>query len=433
MFATKFKVWDVENRELPCRANVTQSLETRMSKFAKGEEERGAKELHRSARCIDGLGSNNGQDLRLLVGEAFHENGFLQALDIAYNYHQGLVLRPDDIWLLVTMGLSEHINKDPEKYRQYFVDFEGQRQLEIERDGLVPGRGVANDWLGEGVFEEFGRKIKKLIGETMHDALVADFSTTTPLDLAVSQMVLMNATQQYFKYVVTGFCGIPFISLEGTVQDWENMRQRLEVFASFGLDDWLEDMRGILDEFVAAKNGDVRAEFWQRIYRGEHQEEVYHESPETTWVSGWVHAFFPYLSKGGSNGVENKVAASCRQKHGYSTDLAGRGCFSCGMVGDGSEALDQWWCKRCWRLWDLRRFYNHYQDHKDMPTSFRTTPFQWKYLHAEFDCDFIAGFVGCSSCADQEKIERQPAVRPQVGFCVLNKGKAKSQSQASLK
>lgn len=446
MVATKFRVWDVETGELPHHANHRQSLETRMSKFADpsqsvggsakgkgkgkggGERKDGGKrdplESFQSAWSIDGLGSNHGQDVRLLRGEAFHENGFLQALDIAYNYHQGLVLRPDDIWLLVTMGLSEHINKEPEKYRQYFVDFEGQMEIAIQRDCLVPGGGVANDWLGAGVFEEFAGEIKGFIGDTMHDALVADFSTTTPLDLAVSQMVLMNAMQQYFSYVVMGRCGIPFISLEGTIEDWETMRQRLEVFAPFGPDDWLEDMRGILDEFVAAKGGDVRVEFWQRIYCGKHQEEEYFRSPATTWVSGWVHAFFPYLSQGSSNAVKNKVAAACRQKKGYSTDPDCRGCTSCGIVGEGSEALGQWWCKRCWRLWDLKRFYNHYRNHEDMPTSFRSTPFKWEWCDAMFDCDFVAGFVGCSSCQEQTEVEQQWAVRPQVGFCVLNKGKA---------
>merc|ERR1712146_346176 len=106
------------------------------------------------------------------------------------------------------------------------------------------------------------------------------------------------------------------------------MRRRLEAFTLFGIDSWLEDMRAILDEFVAARKGDVRTEFWQRIYRGEHQEEVYNERPETTWVSGWAHAFFPYLSSGSSNAVGKCEAAVLRQRQGYTVNSACRPCNS---------------------------------------------------------------------------------------------------------
>merc|ERR1719270_274940 len=145
-------------------------------------------------------------------------HGFLETVAIAYNFHQDLVLRPDDIWLLISKGLATHINTDPEQYRHLLVDFEGKRKITVETDDVVPGLGLKNDWMASGVFGEFSRQIRKETGDTLHRTLVADFSTTTPLDRAVSEIVLMDTVKAFFEFEVVGTCGIPHVILEGTVE-----------------------------------------------------------------------------------------------------------------------------------------------------------------------------------------------------------------------
>jgi hypothetical protein len=344
------------------------------------------------------------------AGSAIDSNGFLQTVDLAYNFHQTLRLRPDDIWLLISMGFSTHVNADPEKYRELLVQFEGQKVLEVYCD-LHPG--AENDWESAGVFDEFSAKIREHIGSALHDTLVADFTTTTPLDRAVSQIVLMDSCKAFFRFEVHGFCGIPFVVLEGTESDWQNLRNRIEAFTQFDLNWWIEDLRYVLDQFVAAKQGKVDVGFWKRMFRGYHVDDGYAEEGFTL-VSGWVHVFFPYLRDGRRNRARMPAMAARRQEGALYKEEPGKLCAECGSTGEGAEAQGQWWCKQCWRAHDLKRWYRHELAHEDFPSGIRKVPFEWyprPGLH--ISCDFIAGFAGCA------KGECLHEVRPQLAYCVM--------------
>jgi len=350
------------------------------------------------------------------AGSAIDSNGFLQTVDLAYNFHQTLRLRPDDIWLLISMGFSTHVNADPEKYRELLVSFEGQQVLEVYSNAH-PRLGLANDWESDGVFEQFSSKIREHIGSSLHDALVADFSTTTSLDRAVSQIVLMDSCKAFFRFEVHGMCGIPFVILEGTDSDWQQVRNRIEVFEQFDLNWWLEDLRYVLDQFVAAKQGNADVAFWKRMFRGYHVDDGYAEEGFTV-VSGWVHVFFPYLRSGERNRVKMPAAAARRQEEGLYKEELGRLCTDCGSSNAGAEAQGQWWCRQCWRAHDLKRWYRHELDHQDFPSGIRKVPFDW-VLPGQFSgtsripCNFIAGFAGCAQG------ECPHEVRPQLAYGVF--------------
>ena len=52
----------------------------------------------------------------------------------AYNDHQHLVLRPDDVWQGSQFSL--YIQKNAEDLRHIFVQHEGQRHLEVQVDSM---------------------------------------------------------------------------------------------------------------------------------------------------------------------------------------------------------------------------------------------------------------------------------------------------------
>ena len=56
----------------------------------------------------------------------------------------------------------------------------------------------------------------------------ANFTTTTPNDRLVSQLILMSSVQKYFNFNTYIACGIPEVELLGTEQDWRNLIQKLE-------------------------------------------------------------------------------------------------------------------------------------------------------------------------------------------------------------
>lgn len=94
--------------------------------------------------------------------------------------------------------------------------------------------------------------------------------------------------QSYFEYSVRSICGIPTITLEGTVEDWQDVAHRAQAFAEFDLSWWLTPLQPVLQEFVAAARGEVRPAFWQSIYK-------FGSYSGGASITGWSIAFFPYL------------------------------------------------------------------------------------------------------------------------------------------
>jgi hypothetical protein len=220
-----------------------------------------------------------------------------------------------------------------------------------------------NDW--QGCFAEWSDKIAAHIGKK-RDLVVADFSTTGPIERAASEVVLMSAMKNYFNFLLVTFCGIPEITLLGTVADWQAIRRRAEVFAEFDLADWVRALLPVLDQFVKAASGAVDRAFWRSINKLD-------GGSGGPYVTGWINVLFPYLDAGSlEGGIERNDAAftwsEAPGSHGPTI-----GSFPCGLS---------------------------------------RVPLAWNYLGTVFPMTLQAGFVGISQ-------DRQThAVRPAIGWAV---------------
>lgn len=59
-------------------------------------------------------------------------NGFVYTCIQAYNDHQNLIIRPDDIWMCILTQFSFYVNKHSEEMEEYFVSHkDGKKELEI--------------------------------------------------------------------------------------------------------------------------------------------------------------------------------------------------------------------------------------------------------------------------------------------------------------
>ncbi|MFK7999711.1 MAG: DUF4419 domain-containing protein [Polyangiales bacterium] len=83
-------------------------------------------------------------------------------------------------------------------------------------------------------------------------------------------------------------CGIPSITLLGTVEDWRSIRQRIGVLDEFECGFWTRSLAPIFDEFVAAAEGNANPAFWKRIYK---PVDAYGGAK----VTGWIARLYPYL------------------------------------------------------------------------------------------------------------------------------------------
>ncbi|NUT04955.1 MAG: DUF4419 domain-containing protein [Hamadaea sp.] len=240
----------------------------------------------------DALAIGGDPDLLVLPTNGVHP--LLRAVGQAFADHRPLVLSPDAVWLTITQGVAQHIRLHSDELRPMLVDHNGRKRLTIEFDGPPPQNTAG--W-GEAV-GRFQRRLAEQVKDA--DLFACDFSTSTDVDRIAAQVVLLDAYSPYFSYWMVGICGIPSITLTGTVEDWFRIRVRVDELARFGLADWCRSLAAILDQFVRAAADDVDLAFWQRIY-----------NPVDAYggklITGWAARFYPYLSAEGAQNLPNEL------------------------------------------------------------------------------------------------------------------------------
>jgi hypothetical protein len=295
----------------------------------------------------------------------------IAALHAGFASHRPVCLSPDIIWLTLTQGLAHHVNANAEQLRHRFVRHEGKLQIVVRRDDFIKG-SPENPW--PEVFAEFSAAIRGHLGDAQ-DLVVADFSTTGPVERAASEVVLLNAMQAFFHYEVHTSCGIPAITLEGTAEDWRSIARRVEGFARYGLDWWVERLRPILEQFVAAVGGEIDRGFWESIYKWQGS-----RGSGSPHVSGWVIDLFPYLAN-----PEAKYA----------------------HLPEDSTAPPL--CRNSWLGVRERR---HGPGRDDFPGLPSRAPFRWRYFDQVFEMEFVGGLIGVRQ--DLGTL----CLRPEIGWAV---------------
>jgi hypothetical protein len=62
-------------------------------------------------------------------------NGLVAAVHLSFQHHIPLLLSPDHFALVIILGISIHINNNPEKYREYLVKHkEGKEKIVVIND-----------------------------------------------------------------------------------------------------------------------------------------------------------------------------------------------------------------------------------------------------------------------------------------------------------
>lgn len=316
------------------------------------------------------LKSKIGLELAKLRGAGF-SHPFVEAIHTAYDKHYPLMLSPDMVWLCIEQGLANHINENSETLRKKFVDFEGKKLIMLERDGFVKGSSH-NDW--QGCFAEFSDKLSDFIGKK-RDLIVGTFSTTGAIEKAVSEVILMDSMKSYFKYGMRTMCGIPKITLEGTPEDWMNIRTRVENLTEFDLEWWTKPLLPVIDKLIETAKGNPDKEFWDILYKKT-------DGSGGPYTSGWFNVFFPYLS-----GVNYKTKEAILYRNGY------------------IDKIEQ------------KRFDG--PNPNDFPMGLSKVPFKWQVIDHTYDMEFLGGMVGFHQRDDLTII-------PNIGWAIRDTGTSRS-------
>ena len=211
----------------------------------------------------------------------------------AYKNHRPITISPDIIWLLIVQGFSYHVCGHAEELRHMFVNFDGQKELTVKRLDLNVFTATPEDWMT--IFPSFIEQITEFTGKSITETLAPNFTTTTPISLSVGQISIMSALKHYFKYkVLMGGCGLPYVTIEGSVEDWEKINTKLEDLKKYKLEFWIEKLTPIINKIIETKKGNVDKEFWHQMIKIKDDNGFY----DPGFVDGWFTNFFPYNDHG---------------------------------------------------------------------------------------------------------------------------------------
>jgi len=204
-----------------------------------------------------------------VASQGVGDYGFFNAIYECYNHHWGLRTVPDDWWYTIirTVALAIDNNSKKNKVREFFVNHDGKKRLTVD----VPPSGVD--------YEKFFREMTDLIQSNIKvdkyvDTIRSDFSTSTETHRIVSEITVMSSMQEFFDYCARTCCGIPFVELEGSEEDWLKLKTKLlalkkmlqPILRSIGLTpDWWMKVEWISDKLVETYRGEGDKEWWSKI------------------------------------------------------------------------------------------------------------------------------------------------------------------------
>ena len=92
----------------------------------------------------------------------------------------------------------------------------------------------------------------------------------------------------YFSYKIYFCCGIPKVTLEGTLEDWTKLQEKVIKLRQLNLDMdfWLDRLDPVICKLIETYNGEVDEDFWSKIVSSESL-----GSGGEIAVSGWITAF----------------------------------------------------------------------------------------------------------------------------------------------
>lgn len=203
--------------------------------------------------------------------------GLLAAGFAAWAQEIPLIIRPDDVWILLLQQVAVHVYLHPEAYRGVLVPHkEGKKKLALWFD-QVPS--------GDELVSGFVSLLQGNMNPGVVHTLLPHFTTTTAVDTVVQGVLLMDVGKSYFSYAVGITCGLPVVTLEGTQADWELLLQHWTALtklfsipatasadagpASTAAAPWFQRVSQVLRKLVQARAGEVDSDWWRGIIKAD--------------------------------------------------------------------------------------------------------------------------------------------------------------------
>lgn len=222
------------------------------------------------------------QNLRIIPTK---NNAFIQTVQNCYDEHRPLILTPDIIWLAITQAVSIHLNQNLKEYQIKIFKDTSNSTIEIrKRDDSLSFQ--KDNW--SKILTTISEEVNNNVNKNYYSFFVPKFSTSTQVVKTAFEITMLDAFKKKFTYVGESGCGIPTITIKGTIQDWQWIYDNLHLLNDIGLGKWADELKLIIEQFINASKGRIDRIFWQNIYKNSEEYNSY-------FISGWVVKLFPYL------------------------------------------------------------------------------------------------------------------------------------------
>lgn len=146
-----------------------------------------------------------------------HQN-YLSYLELCWDNHYPIVLRPDYFHHIILCEVAAHIKKNAEKFRSLFTTSAEKKELAVHSFDpyILPLHSMVD-------------QLKINIPSDI-SSLLPEFSTTTESSRFAFAAAFCDAMSPYYSYSMF-CCGIPKARIEGTVEDWTKIIESLRSVA----------------------------------------------------------------------------------------------------------------------------------------------------------------------------------------------------------
>lgn len=219
------------------------------------------------------------------------KHGFVDACIAAYNEHQHLVVRPDDVWMAIISQFSFFANNHPDRgeFKEKLIPLDKRKKLKFSTDS---NNWTTNyGWLTQVFLKQMNDNVPD---KELASWILPKFSTTTKVDALCTSIMMMGTLKANYSYQSMALCGIPTVTLEGVRADYEELLRRVDKLQEFGEETyfWGEMLKPILTRFITAFDGDPDLLFWNHICHRTN------EMCGDEYFTGWITAFCPFDQQG---------------------------------------------------------------------------------------------------------------------------------------
>jgi len=241
------------------------------------------------------------KDLAFLEGNVPLLNGFYTA----HMKHYPIRIKPDDIWLLIVQAFSHHVNANSKELRDYFVNFEGKKTLQVKYYGIYYKENITKK-----ILEDFSNQINNqmidYLGKEILENLTPNFTTTDNNSIIISKLSIMGTFKKYFDYhMFECICGIPYVILEGNVEDYIKIKKKAENLSKYKFEWYINRIIPHIEKMIEAKKGNIDNNYFKNFVQNSEITEkrldgclfdIY--EVKVDFITGWILDFFAYDNNG---------------------------------------------------------------------------------------------------------------------------------------